>query len=272
MPEQQVVHEGPGRYRLEFRPPLEAEDWNAQISLMTGMAAASLMLDAGVGILRTMPAPQKDGVRRFRRQARALGIAWPDGQRYGDFLRSLDRTNPRHLALIHEATALFRGAGYTPFDGAAPGLREHAAVAAPYAHVTAPLRRLVDRFGLVVCAAVSAGEPVPSWAREALPLVPTLMAEGDRRASAVERACTDAVEAAVLSSHVGQALPGSVVDLNGRGVPVVQVLEPAVVAAAEGTAQLGDRVTVRVVGADVAAGRVMLRIESAGAAESPGEA
>lgn len=71
MPEQQVVHEGPGRYRLEFRPPLEAEDWNAQISLMTGMAAASLMLDAGVGILRTMPAPQKDGVRRFRRQARA---------------------------------------------------------------------------------------------------------------------------------------------------------------------------------------------------------
>ena len=70
----------------------------------------------------------------------------------------------------------------------------------------------------------------------------------------------------------GQALPGSVVDLNGRGVPVVQVLEPAVVAAAEGAAQLGDRVTVRVVGADVAAGRVMLRIESAGAAESPGEA
>lgn len=272
MPEQQVVHEGPGRYRLEFRPPLEAEDWNAQISLMTGMAAASLMLDAGVGILRTMPAPQKDGVRRFRRQARALGIAWPDGQRYGDFLRSLDRTNPRHLALIHEATALFRGAGYTPFDGSAPGLREHAAVAAPYAHVTAPLRRLVDRFGLVVCAAVSAGEPVPAWAREALPLLPTLMAEGDRRASAVERACTDAVEAAVLSSHVGQALPGSVVDLNGRGVPVVQVLEPAVVAAAEGAAQLGDRVTVRVVGADVAAGRVMLRIESAGAAESPGEA
>lgn len=111
--------------------------------------------------------------------------------------------------------------------------------------MTAPLRRLVDRFGLVVCAAVSAGEPVPAWAREALPLLPTLMAEGDRRASAVERACTDAVEAAVLSSHVGQALPGSVVDLNGRGVPVVQVLEPAVVAAAEGTAQLGDRVTVR---------------------------
>jgi exoribonuclease R len=260
MPEQQVVHDGPGLYRLEFRPPVASEDWNAQISLLTGMAAAQLMLDAGVGILRTMPAPQRDSVRRFRRQARALGVPWPDGQRYGDFLRSLDRTDPRHLALIHEATSLFRGAGYTPFDGAPPAERGHAAVAAPYAHVTAPLRRLVDRFGLVVCAAVCAGEPVPTWARESLAQLPELMAEGDRRAAAVERACTDAVEAAVLVSRVGSTVPGSVVDLNGRGVPVVQMLDPAVVASARGSAQLGDTVTVAVVGADVAAGRVDLQI------------
>ena len=39
---------------------------------------------------------------------------------YGEFVRGLDRTNPRHLALIHEATALFRGAGYTAFDGEPP--------------------------------------------------------------------------------------------------------------------------------------------------------
>lgn len=265
MPEQQVVHEGPGVYRLEFRPPLAAEDWNAQISLMTGMAAAQLMLDAGVGILRTMPAPQRDSVRRFRRQARALGVPWPDGQRYGDFLRGLDRHDPRHLALIHEATSLFRGAGYTPFDGGPPEQQQHAAVAAPYAHVTAPLRRLVDRFGLVVCAAVSAGEPVPTWARESLALLPGLMAEGDRRASAVERACTDAVEAAVMISLVGQSLSGSVVDRNGRGVPVVQLLDPAVVALAQGTAESGDQVTVRVVGADVAAGRVDLEVVPASA-------
>ena len=260
MPEQQVVHDGPGLYRLEFRPPLASEDWNAQISLLTGMAAAQLMLDAGVGILRTMPAPQRDSVRRFRRQARALGVAWPDGQRYGDFLRSLDRTDPLQLALIHEATSLFRGAGYTPFDGAPPAERQHAAVAAPYAHVTAPLRRLVDRFGLVVCAAVCAGEPVPAWVRESLAQLPGLMADGDRRASAVERACTDAVEAAVLVSRVRSSVPGSVVDLNGRGVPVVQMLDPAVVASAQGSAALGATVTVTVVGADIAAGRVELEI------------
>jgi exoribonuclease R len=262
MPEQQVVHDGAGRYRLEYRPPVEAEDWNAQISLLTGMAAAQLMLTGGVGVLRTMPAPQQDSVRRFRRQAKALGVPWPNGQRYGDFLRSLQRTDPRHLALIHEATSLFRGAGYTSFDGALPEAREHAAVAAPYAHVTAPLRRLVDRFGLVVCAALSAGQPVPEWARTALGQLPALMSEGDRRAGAVERACTDAVEAAVLVSQVGADFAAVVVDRTSRQVPIVQLSDPAVLAPAEGHGEPGDSVTVTVRGADVAAGRVDLVIRA----------
>ena len=149
MPEQQVTARDGGGFTLEFRPPVPAEEWNAQVSLLTGMAAATMMLDAGVGVLRTMPAPTPEAVNRFRRAARALGTEWPEDLPYGEFVRGLDRTNPRHLALIHEATALFRGAGYTAFDGELPEQREHAAVAAPYAHVTAPLRRLVDRFGLV---------------------------------------------------------------------------------------------------------------------------
>lgn len=260
MPEQQVHEDPAGGYVTAFRPPLATEDWNAQISLMTGMAAAELMLRAGVGILRTMPAPDPGAIQRFRRQARALGVPWPDGQRYGDFLRSLDRTDRRHLALIHEATALFRGAGYTPFDGAAPAQRQHAAVAAPYAHVTAPLRRLVDRFGLVVCEAVCSGAEVPDWARSALPSLPQIMAESDHRANAVDRACTDAVEAAALSRHVGATLSGTVVDVNHKGTPVVQLAEPAVLAAAEGSARPGDQVEVVVVGADVEAGTSSLRL------------
>lgn len=260
MPEQEVVHDAAGSYVLRYRPPQACEDWNAQISLMTGMAAADIMLRGGVGILRTMPAPDKGAVKRFRRQSRALGVPWPDGMRYGDFLRSLHRDDPKHLALIHEATSLFRGAGYTPFDGPPPQLREHAAVAAAYAHVTAPLRRLVDRFGLAVCEALCAGRDVPGWAREALPSLPELMAAGDRRAGSVERACTDAVEAAVLRPMVGQVLPAWVVDETGRHDPVVQIAEPAVLAAARGQARPGDEVSVRVEVADVAAGRVSLAI------------
>ena len=260
MPEQEIVEEAPGRYRLELRPPRPSEDWNAQISLMTGMAAADLMLAGGVGILRTMPAPDPAAVARFRRQAAALGVPWAQPQPYGDFLRSLDRSKPKHLALIHEATSLFRGAGYTPFDGALPDLRTHAAVAAPYAHVTAPLRRLVDRFGLAVCAALSSGEPVPGWAREALSTLPKLMSASDRRASAVERACTDAVEAAVLSSHVGEEFSGSVVDQTSKNRPIVQILVPAVLALANGEAKPGDDVRVRVAAVDVETSRIDLDI------------
>ena len=56
MPEQQVTARDGGGFTLEFRPPVAAEEWNAQVSLLTGMAAATMMLDAGVGVLRTMPA------------------------------------------------------------------------------------------------------------------------------------------------------------------------------------------------------------------------
>ncbi len=261
MPEQEVTQDDKGQFILGFRPPLETEDWNAQISLMTGMAAAKMMITGGVGILRTMPPPDKGSVARFRRQAKALGIEWPDGEVYGEFLRRLDRTNPRHLALVHEATTLFRGASYTPFAGQPPAQPLHGAVAAPYAHVTAPLRRLVDRFGLVVCEALSTGQEVPGWVRAALPTLPDLMQAGDRKANAVDRACTDAVEAAVLAPHVGETFAAAVVDHNDKsGSVMVQLTQPAIVAQAKGTAELGSQIRVRVASADVSTGLLDLQV------------
>lgn len=260
LPEQEVSQDADGDYVLSFRPPVPAEDWNAQLSLMTGMAAAGIMLDGGLGLLRTMPDPDPAAVARFRRQAGALGVEWPSGQAYGELLRGLDRTNPKHLALVHEATALFRGAGYTPFDGAPPSPSTHAAVAAPYAHVTAPLRRLVDRFGLVVCESLARGAEVPGWAREALPLLPELMRSGGHQASAVERASTDAVEAAVMSAHVGQTFPAVVVEPGRKGAVVVQLSDPAILGQAQGSAEPGAEVHVRCEGADVSSGTVTLRL------------
>ncbi|MGN6751592.1 MAG: RNB domain-containing ribonuclease [Intrasporangium sp.] len=260
LPEQVVQEDGKGGFSVSFRPLLPAEDWNAQISLLTGIAAAQLMLDGGIGILRTMPAPEPKELDRFRCQAAAAGVPWPEEQTYGAFLRTLDRTDPRHLALIHEATALFRGAGYTPFDGTLPEQREHAAVASVYAHVTAPLRRLVDRFGLVVCEALSQGTEVPGWARQALPLLPVLMGESDRRAGGVERGCTDAVEAAELQPLVGKTVEAIVVDAaNGKSV-TVQFSELAVLAKASGHAEPGASVRVRVDGADIATGKIELTV------------
>ncbi len=251
MPEQEV-HTDDGGYRLRFRPVLEAEEWNAQISLLTGMVAASMMLDATVGILRTMPPADESSIARFRRQAQALGVQWPQGLSYGDFLRTLDRADPAHLAVIHDATALFRGADYTPFEDTAPEQTLQSAIAAPYAHVTAPLRRLVDRFVLAICEAISAGRPAPEWAVQALSELPDIMGASGQQARNVERGCLDAVEAAVLESRVGEIFEAVVVDETSGGNPIIQIKDPAITAFAEGEADLGSAVRVQLNSADLA--------------------
>jgi exoribonuclease R len=252
LPDQEVV-EHPDGYELRLRPPVPSEDWNAQISLMTGMAAAEIMLTGGVGILRTMPAPDERTVRRFRRQALALGVPWPAGRTYGEVLRGLDPADPRQLSLLHESTVLFRGAAYTPFDdGELPEVLDQAAVGAPYAHVTAPLRRLVDRFALVTCEALCRGADVPDWVREALPTLPALMAGSDRLAGSLERAAVDAAEAALLAGRVGEELDAVVVDVDDDGAGgLLQVLAPPVLARATGSGlEPGSTVRARLVVAD----------------------
>jgi len=227
LPEQEVTA-ADGDYRLALRAGLPSEDWNAQLSLLTGMAAARLMLDAGVGVLRTLPVPDNGALQRFRRQANALGVAWPDGQEYGAFLASLDRSRPNHLALLHDAGALFRGAGYTALlpGQPLPEVTTHSAVASEYAHVTAPLRRLVDRFGLVVCHALCQGREVPDWVLAALPELPAAMRASDELAGRFERACLDTVEAAVLA----RAEPAVGHDRAGGG-PIVHVADLELVVA-----------------------------------------
>ena len=69
--------------------------------------------------------------------------------------------------------------------------------------MTAPLRRLVDRFGTELCLAVTAGAEVPEWLRAALPTLPEAMAASDAVASAVSRAGVDRTEAALLADRVG---------------------------------------------------------------------
>lgn len=252
IPEQEVVEDG-GSFRLEYRSPLPAEAWNEQISLMTGMAAAALMLHAEIGILRTLPSARESDIATLRRAARALEVEWPGGVPYAEVIRGLDPRKPRHAALIQEATSLLRGAGYTAFDGGVPANATHAAVAAPYAHATAPLRRLVDRYVGAVCLAICAGDDVPAWARVGLPKVPALMADSDRRAGELERQCVALMEAVVLRDAIGAVFDAVAVEVRGNGGGIVQLREPAVRAACEGHMPLGERVRVRLVEADVSA-------------------
>jgi exoribonuclease R len=246
VPEQEVVREA-GAWTVRYRVPLASEDWNAQISLLTGMAAAKLMLRTGVGILRVQAAPSEKALARLRRQAEALRVDWPASMSYPDWIRGLDPALPAHAALMHEATGTGRGAGYVAFDGSPPAEHRHFAIAADYAHATAPLRRLQDRFVSECCLAACAGTPVPDWARAGLPALPAAMMAADRRAHAVERGVVDLVEALLLAGREGESFEGVVID-DG----LVQLSEPAVRAKlAEGAAQEpGSRVTVKLERAD----------------------
>ncbi|MDR7382998.1 RNB domain-containing ribonuclease [Promicromonospora iranensis] len=273
VPEQEVERREDGTYTLSFRRNLPVEEWNAQISLLTGIAAAHLMREAGVGILRTLPEADPRDVTRLRRTARALRIDWADSLPYARLVPTLVSRIPEHAAFLNEATTLFRGAGYVAFgmpgpDGAPvppPESTRHAAIAADYAHVTAPLRRLVDRYATEVCLAVSAGTAVPAWVLEALPHLPSVMAETGRRASSFERECVDIVEASLLADRLGEEFDAVVVDVDDdtkdvqRGLVVLR--DPAVRARVTATRlPLGDEVRVRLTEADVAERRVMFTL------------
>lgn len=133
-----------GHYDLEYDDFLPVEEWNAQISLLTGMAAAQMMMDAKVGLVRTLPPPDAKTLATLRMSSRALNVPFPDDLLYGDWVSSLDPAQPAQVALMTRATHGLRGAGYQAFDGSTPEHAGHAAIAANYTHVTAPLRRLVD--------------------------------------------------------------------------------------------------------------------------------
>jgi exoribonuclease R len=261
VPEQEIV-EKDGTYELAYRAPLPADGWNAQISLLTGMAAADLMLAHGTGVLRTLPAAPDGAVGRLRRTARALRIDWPHHVSYARLIRSLDPHRPHHAAFLLECTTLLRGAGYTVFrDGVLPEVTAHAAVAAPYAHCTAPLRRLVDRYASEICLAAAAGQPPPEWVLAALDALPKEMADGGRRAGTVERECVDIVEAALLKDRVGDLFEACVVDVHEHEptVGTVQLENPAVFARIEGGTTelpLGERLRVRLTQADPGTAKV----------------
>ena len=272
LPEQQI-DDHDGVWKLGFRSPLPIELWNSQVSLLTGSVAARFMLDGKVGLLRTLPPAPDWAIDRLRAAAPGLEVAWPDGATPGQVLAPLDLTNPKHVAFVELASSLLRGAGYTAFDGTVPEQPGHGGVGGPYAHVTAPIRRLCDRFANEVCVSLAVGVAVPDWSRRALGEVPEWMAASDKLAHSFDRAIVDGTEAALLAGRVGESFSAVVVDVDRRKHKsptdtsdparesaerhlergTVTLEDPAVSARCDGhDLPLGERVQVRLATADVA--------------------
>nr|WP_037368875.1 RNB domain-containing ribonuclease [Amycolatopsis orientalis] len=251
LPEQEISGDVDGGWVLARRPRTAVDAWNAEISLLTGMAAARIMIDAGIGVLRTLPSPEPDAVEWLRRSATAVGLAWPVELTVSEFLSTLDPGQPSSMALYADTTRLLRGAGYTAFAGELPAVTTHAGIGGAYAHVTAPIRRLVDRFGTEVCLAVTAGREVPDWVREALSEVPAQMSASDSLAARVERACIDQVEAWVLAEQVGREFTAVVLRADESRAEIL-VENPPVMAKCSGEEfPEGERIAVRLTEVDV---------------------
>ncbi|BAW05468.1 ribonuclease II [Nocardia seriolae] len=265
LPSQTVIRDGEqtgiDHWQLAVEPRTAADDWNEQISLLTGMCAAAIMLDGNnshgsgnpghVGLLRTMPPPAAAAIESMRRTAAAVGVAWPAGESTGSMLAALDCNTPAALVLMSEATGLLRGASYTILDGQAPDTLQHSAIGAPYAHVTAPLRRLADRFATEICLAHCAKTEVPQWVRDALPPVVDTMRRTDALAGKVERACVDLTEATILSPRVGTDFEAVVLrESNGTRPAEIFIADPPVLSKCAGSPPEGRHVRVRLDAAD----------------------
>lgn len=229
LPDAEVVKVSHGHWTLELRAQGEIEKANAEISLLTGMCAAKIMLDGRIGLLRTLPPAAEKEIRLLRASAAALHIAWPAGLPAGDLIAGLDPASPAVAAFLDDAVHLLRGAGYTPFSGNVPEQPLHAGVGAAYAHVTAPLRRLVDRYATEVCLALHAGTAVPAWVATALTELPKVMTTSARLASELDRGCTTAVSVFLLAGREGEEFTATVLQVDAdRDRAVVLLHEPPV--------------------------------------------
>jgi exoribonuclease R len=259
LPEQIVSVDGEP-WQLEYRAQRPVEIWNAQLSLLTGMCAAQLMLYGEVGILRTLPPPDERAVTSLRRRAQALGFVWEKNVAYPDFVRALDPETPAGAAMLTACTSLLRGASYVAFDGGVPEYVDHAALAAEYAHVTAPLRRLADRYAEEVCVALCADAAIPDWVHTKLKALPAEMDAGDLRAHRYQAELINLVEAGLLHGHVGDTFHGVVTarDNDDARKGSIMIASPAIEARVSGpeALPLGRSVAVTLVGADPVARQV----------------
>lgn len=219
-------------YALEFEAPQPSEEWNEQVSLLTGHAAALLMLQARVGLVRVMGPPDPDAVESFRRAAGALRFPWPEATSYAEFIRTVDISHPRITPLLWQAKRVNRGADYVAFDGELPADPLHHALAMPYAHTTAPLRRLCDRYVLDLLVQLSAGARPSAEEVETLKRLPETMDDAERRESRFERRAIDVAEAWVLRERVGERFAATVLGKRDGDVEV-QIEDPPVRSIAE---------------------------------------
>ncbi len=223
-PQQLVERCDDGGYALGFRTMSPIEQDNAALSLAANMAIAKALVAHKTGLFRVMPEPGKRAVKRLRHTARALGVDWPDAMNLPELERRLDPNDKANAAFMLAARRAGERATYEPFrDGVSPW---HSAVAATYAHATAPLRRLADRYVCLAALAVANGQPVPDNIAAAFEKLPKVMDRADSKAAQVESAVVELAEAVVMNGREGAIFRAHVTEIDPRGAKLQLCSEP----------------------------------------------
>ena len=256
-PEQEVVaHDG--HYGLRLSPQQPAEAQNAALSLANNLAVADALLKARTGLFRVMPEPEGWALKRLRNTAKAMGIDWPKGRDVPEMERMLDPAVANQAALLLAIRKASPGASYAPYrEGETPW---HAAMAASYAHATAPLRRLADRYVVMATLAVANGKPVPDTVTAAFERLPKIMARADALGGNISRAVIDLAEAVVLQPRIGETFAAIVTDVDQRG-PRIQLCElPVVSRLKDAEVEAGAMIKVRLDEADPETRRIVFSV------------
>lgn len=257
-PEQEVVHAGNGAFELTFRPKLKSEQDNAALSLAANMAIAQAMFEHKTGLFRIMPEADAGEIVQLRNAAKAFGLKWPSRVTLEEYQRTLDANDPTQAAFMLAIRRASRGATYVPFaQGMTPW---HSAMAATYAHATAPLRRLADRYVIQATLAIANGRQVPDVVTAAFEKLPRVMGRADQQASQITKAVIDLAEAVMLDGRENEEFAAVVTDRDDRGISVQLCNLPVVARVDADGLQPGDPVDLRLVTADP--GQRMIRFET----------
>lgn len=221
------------------------------LSLATNLAIADALLAHHTGLFRVMAEPTERAIASLRRTAEAFEIAWPPDVTFKTFERTLDQHDPRQAALMLAIRRAGQGASYAPWqDGVLPW---HSAMGATYAHATAPLRRLADRYVVRAALEIANGGAIPMVVSEVFEKLPFAMARADALDARVNRAVVDLAEALLLAGQEGALFSAIVTDVDERWARI-QLRELAIVARVSAIGlRPGDALRIRLLKADVEA-------------------
>ncbi|WJY68479.1 Ribonuclease R [Corynebacterium auris] len=248
VPSVRVVENEEGHFELVIEPRHPVMDYNSEISLLTGMVAGQMMVEAGKGFLRTLGPAPTGAEDDFMQEIRNLGFA--PGPDIGQFLATVDADTPRGMAVMREAQKLLRGSGYVNLEEKEPEV--HAGIGGYYSHVTAPLRRLIDRYATEVCLSICAGTDVPEWVTAESNRVVKTMGRTSQLANTVDKACLNLTEATVLRPWLGHNFDAVVLHSDQQADQArIFVVDPPVLAPCLGHPDEGRETAVSLIRADI---------------------